>query len=180
MGGNSGIKAEPVEKMNGKLRRIKILEILKKESEPVSGSVLARLTGVSRQVIVQDITLLRTEQPILATAKGYLLYPLTEKKIRRTFCVKHSVEQTRDELCAIVDLGGKILDVMVEHDVYGEIRADLMLSCRKEIEEFCEKLEKSRSGPLNSISEGVHYHTVEAESEEILDEIGEKLRLYAI
>lgn len=169
-----------MEKMNGKSRRAKILEILKKESEPVSGSELAGLTGVSRQVIVQDITLLRTEYPILATAKGYFLYPKQEEKVRRIFCVKHSLEQTREELCSVVDLGGKVLDVMVEHDVYGEIRADLMISCRKEVEEFCAKLEKSRSGPLNSISEGVHYHTIEADTEEILEEIAERLCLYVI
>ena len=142
MGRNSGIEADSVKKMSGKLRRTKILDVLKKESEPVSGSALAVMMGVSRQVIVQDITLLRTEYPILATAKGYLLYSLIEKKARRTFCVKHTMEQTREELCTIVDLGGKILDVVVEHDVYGEIRADLMLSCRKEVEEFCDKLEK--------------------------------------
>ena len=180
MGRNSGIEVDSVKKMSGKHRRKKILDVLKKGSAPVSGSTLAAIMGVSRQVIVQDITLLRMEYPILATAKGYLLYPLVEKKARRTFCVKHTMEQTREELCAIVDLGGKILDVVVEHDVYGEIRADLMLSRRKEVEEFCDKLEKSKSGPLNSITEGIHYHTVEAESEKILDEISEKLRLYAI
>ena len=131
-------------------------------------------------MIVQDITLLRTQMPILATAKGYLLYPFTEKKACRTFCVKHSVEQTKEELFAIVDLGGKILDVMVEHDVYGEIHVDLMLTCRKEVEEFCALLDKSKSGPLNIIGGGIHYHTIEAASEEILDEIEERLRLYAI
>ena len=180
MGRNIRIKVSFMEKVNGKLRRSKIIDVLKKEREPVSGNVLASLMGVSRQVIVQDITLLRTEYPILATAKGYLLYPMEKEKVRRSFCVKHSIEQTKEELCAIVDLGGKILDVMVEHDVYGEIRASLMISCRKEAEEFCDKLEMSRSGPLNNISEGVHYHTVEAETEKILDEIEEKLRLYAI
>ena len=169
-----------MEKVNGKIRRERILEILENESEPVSGSALAVMMGVSRQVIVQDITLLRTEQPILSTAKGYLLYSRVQKKPRRTFCVKHTVAQTRNELYAIVDLGGKILDVMVEHDVYGEIRAELMFSCRKEVDDFCEKLEMSISGPLNTLSEGVHYHTVEAETEEILDEIGESLSLYVI
>ena len=169
-----------MEKMSGALRRSKIIEILKQEQEPVSGSALAKMTGVSRQVIVQDITLLRTQFPILATAKGYLLYQITEPKARRTFCVKHSVEQTKEELFAVVDLGGKVLDVMVEHDIYGEIHVDLMLSRRKEVEEFCALLEKSKSGPLNIIGGGVHYHTIEAPTEEILDEIGEKLRLYAI
>ena len=169
-----------MEKMDGKIRRSRIIEVLQKETEPVSGGALAKLMGVSRQVIVQDITLLRTSYPIFATAKGYLLYPAVEKKACRTFCVKHAPEQTRDELNRIVDLGGVVRDVMVEHDVYGEIRADLMLSRRKEVSEFCEKLEKSKSGPLNVIGSGVHYHTVEAENEEILDEIAKSLDMYVI
>ena len=169
-----------MEKMDGKIRRTAIIEILQKEKEPVSGSALAKKMGVSRQVIVQDITLLRTAYPIIATAKGYLLYPATEKKYRRTFCVKHTAEQTKDELNRIVDLGGKILDVVVEHDVYGEIRADLMLSRRKEVEEFCLQLEKSKSGPLNMMSLGVHYHTIEAENEEILEEIAKSIEMYVI
>lgn len=169
-----------MEKMNGTLRRSKIIEILENATEPIAGSALAKLTGVSRQVIVQDITLLRTQMPIIATAKGYMVYPMKEKKARRTFCVKHSAEQTKEELFSIVDLGGKVLDVMVEHDVYGQIHADLMLSCRKEVEEFCGLLEKSKSGPLNIMGDGVHYHTIEASTEEILDEIGKKLCLYVI
>ena len=169
-----------MEKMDGKIRRSKIIDILQKETEPVSGGTLAKLTGVSRQVIVQDITLLRTAYPILATAKGYLLYPAAEKKCRRTFCVKHTLEETRDELNRIVDLGGRVIDVIVEHDVYGEIRADLMLSRRKEVSEFCEKLEKSKSGPLNIIGCGTHYHTIEAENEKILDEIAKSLDMYVI
>lgn len=169
-----------MEKMDGRIRRNKIVEILQKEREPVSGSTLAKLTGVSRQVIVQDITLLRTAYPILATAKGYLLYPATEKKYRRTYCVKHTIEETRDELNTIVDIGGKVLDVMVEHDIYGEIRADLILSCRKEVDDFCNQLEKSKSGPLNIIGCGVHYHTVEADNEEVLEEIAKSLGLYVI
>ena len=169
-----------MEKMDGKIRRNKIIEILQNEKEPISGSALAKLTGVSRQVVVQDITLLRTAYPILATAKGYLLYPAAEKKCRRTFCVKHTLEETRDELNRIVDLGGRVLDVIVEHDVYGEIRADLMLSRRKEVSEFCEKLEKSKSGPLNIIGCGTHYHTIEAENEKILDEIAKSLDMYVI
>ena len=84
-----------MEKIDGTIRRNKIIELLETESEPISGSALAKIMGVSRQVIVQDITLLRTAYPILATAKGYLLYPATEKKYRRTFCVKHSMEETK-------------------------------------------------------------------------------------
>ena len=164
-----------MEKMEGKKRREKIIQILRNETLPISGNTLAKMTGVSRQVIVQDITLLRTRYPVFATAKGYLLYPEKEEKPRRIFCVKHNLEDTKKELCTIVDHGGKVLDVIVEHDVYGQIRADLMLSCRKEVEEFCKLLEKSKSGPLNMIGGGVHYHTVEAQTELILDEIERKL-----
>lgn len=164
-------KGNSMEKMEGKNRREKIVEILKNETQPISGSSLAKMTGVSRQVIVQDITLLRTEYPIFATAKGYILYPVEKEKPRRTFCVKHDLEQTREELSVIVDHGGKVLDVLVEHDIYGQIHADLMLSCRKEVDDFCILLENSKSGPLNIIGGGVHYHTVEAETEAALNEI---------
>ena len=166
--------------MNGEERRSQILQILADSAKPVAGTLLAQRLNVSRQVIVQDITLLRTAYPVLATAKGYLLYPATEKKHCRTFCVRHSAEQVEDELNTIVDLGGKVLDVMVEHDIYGEIRGNLMLSCRKEVEEFCKLLKKSKSGPLNIIGCGIHYHTVEAASEEVLDKIEKALELYLI
>ncbi len=169
-----------MEKMDGKTRREKIVEVLRESSEPVSGSALAKIMNVSRQVIVQDITLLRTAYPVFATAKGYLLYPDKETKHQRIFRVKHTLEETRDELNRIVDLGGKVLDVMVEHDIYKELRGELMLSCRKEVEEFCERLEKSKSGPLNIVGCGVHYHTVEAATEEILEEIAKSLNLYLI
>ena len=164
-----------MEKMEGKSRRKKIIEILKAETLPVSGSQLAKMTGVSRQVIVQDITLLRTEYSIFATAKGYFLHQEKLEKSRRIFCVKHELKETKKELYAVVDRGGKVLDVMVEHDVYGQIRADLMLSCRKEVDDFCALLEKSKSGPLNILGHGVHYHTVEAQNEVILDEIEKEL-----
>ncbi len=169
-----------MEKMDGKIRRERIVEILQKESEPISGSALAKMMGVSRQVIVQDITLLRTVYPVVATAKGYLFYPTTERKHCRTFRVKHSLEDTRDELNRIVDLGGTVLDVIVEHDIYRELRGELMLSCRKDVEKFCDRLEKSRSGPLNIIGCGVHCHTIEAATEEILEEIEKSLHLYLI
>ena len=81
---NKGDKrGNSMEKIDGKIRRNKIIEILQNEKDPISGGTLAKLMGVSRQVIVQDITLLRTAYPILATAKGYLLYPVTEKKLCR-------------------------------------------------------------------------------------------------
>lgn len=162
--------------MDGSERREKIIGILTGGKEPVSGSRLAKLLGVSRQVIVQDIALLRTAYPILATAQGYLLYPEDRGKARRAFLVKHTKEQIADELNTIVDAGGKVLNVIVEHDLYGQISADLNVATRREVEDFCGRLANSACGPLYAITGGIHIHTVEAESEEILDYLEKKLR----
>ena len=156
-------------------RREKILQILKESTLPVSGSKLASLLGVSRQVIVQDIALLRTQHSILATAQGYLIYAPVKEPCRRSFIVTHSSDQIQEELTLIIAEGGRIMDVVVEHDVYGQIRADLNLRTLHDCMQFCSLLKKSSSGPLFPISDGVHLHTVEADSEEILDRITELL-----
>ena len=139
---------------------------------------LAKLLHVSRQVIVQDIALLRAENKnILSTNRGYLLYrvPDERKKIQRIVYVNHTKEQIRDELYTIVDIGGKVLNVMIEHDIYGQISANLMLSTRKDVDKFVSRVEHADTRPLNCLTDGTHYHTIEAESEEILDEIEEEL-----
>ena len=59
--------------MDAKTRRKEILNIIKYNMEPVSGSALAKKLNVSRQVIVQDIALLRAENnDIISTHKGYI------------------------------------------------------------------------------------------------------------
>lgn len=162
--------------MDGKTRRKQIIEELTRTESPLSGSTLASRMGVSRQVIVQDIALLRTQYPILATAQGYLLYAPEGKKCVRAFLVTHNQEQIRDELMTIVLLGGTVLDVIVEHDVYGQLRADLNLTTPDDVERFCQRLAASSSGPLFPISAGIHLHTVKAASEQILDQIQRRLK----
>lgn len=165
--------------MEGDKRRIEIISCLASASQPISGTGLAKQFGVSRQVIVQDIALLRaTNKNILSTNKGYILYNPTDisTNVKRIFQVFHTSEQIRDELYTIVDLGGKVLDVVVEHDVYGQITVDLILKNRSDVDEFMEKLANSSSQPLNVLTNGMHYHSVEAESEQILDAIEKKLK----
>src|SRR5699024_10902860 len=99
------------------------------------------------------------------------LYEPAGKKYVRAFLVRHTKDQIRDELMTIVSLGGLVLDVAVEHEVYGQLRADLNLASPKDVELFCERLAHSRSGPLFPISDGIHLHTVEASSEYALDQI---------
>ncbi len=165
--------------MEGDERRKKIVEILHGERHPVSGTGLARMLGVSRQIIVQDIALLRaTDKNILSTNKGYILFDIVQgmDRKKRTYKVKHKDEEILDELNTIVDFGGKVRDVVVEHGIYGQISADLIINSRADAEVFVKKVEKYKTKPLNNLTHGIHFHTVEADSEEILDRIGEELK----
>lgn len=165
--------------MEGDKRREKIIEILAQSSRPVSGAELAQALGVSRQVIVQDIALLRAvNKSILSTNKGYILFSTKGMSCRRIFRVNHSNDDIEDELNSIVDNNGKVRDVVVEHEIYGQITVDLIINSRKDVKEFLAKLEasKNRAKPLSELTDGVHYHTVEAESERDLDAVEEELR----
>lgn len=161
----------------GESRRQKLLDILMHSDHPVSGSRLSGTLGVSRQVIVQDIALLRAvNKNILATTKGYILYNSSARTCHRSFCVNHTDEAIMDELTTIIDNGGKVLDVVIEHEVYGQISANLILESRSDVENFCRLLRNTQAKPLNIIAGGIHYHTVEARSEVILDNIERALK----
>lgn len=161
----------------GEARREQLLQMLRDSTAPISGSVLARSLGVSRQVIVQDIALLRAvNKDILATTKGYVLYSQQTEACHLIYCVNHSDDAIADELNTIVDNGGKVLDVIIEHEIYGQITANLILENRRDVAEFCDRLKHSNAKPLNIIAGGTHYHTVEARSEVMLDNIERALR----
>ncbi len=162
--------------MEGSERRQKIIDILKSSSEPLSGTALATRMKVSRQVIVQDIALLRaTDKNIISTNKGYMFFEPDTHKKNRIFYVRHTDAQMADELNTIVDNGGKVLDVIVEHNIYGQITVDLRISTRRDVREFMDKIGSDKSRPLNLITDGYHYHTVAADSEEDLDNIEKEL-----
>ena len=164
--------------MNGEARRKEILNYIQCSAAPVSGNRLSEEFHVSRQVIVQDIALLRAgNKNILSTNKGYLLYDdhAPEKTYRRTVRVRHTNDQILDELYTIVDYGGRVRDVVVEHDIYGQITVDLIINNRQDADEFVRRLQANQTRPLNELTYGYHYHTIEAEKEAYLDRIEEKL-----
>lgn len=161
--------------LRGVERRNKIIERLSLSTGPVSGGVLAAELGVSRQVIVTDIALIRTEFPNLtATRNGYVLSGIMGN--RRIFKVQHGDEDIEEELTSIVDLGGTVLDVFVEHRVYGTIRTPLDISSRRDVANFMNDLRGGVSTPLKNITHGYHYHTIEARSLKIIDEIEDMLK----
>ncbi|WP_177975203.1 transcription repressor NadR [Eubacterium sp.] len=164
---------------DGTTRRKELMKLLQNEMRPLSGTELARHFGVSRQVIVQDIALLRaTDRNILSTNKGYVLYhpEQEEERSRRILASHHDKERMQEELYLIVDNGGCVCDVVVEHEIYGQLSADLILKNRRDVNEFVKKMGEISDQPLNVLTGGIHFHTVEAESEEILDCIEEQLR----
>ena len=101
--------------------------------------------------------------------------PVSSSDLAKKFGVSRQVI-VQDELYTIVDYGGKVLDAVVEHDIYGQITVDLMLCNRMDVDEFMERIRKSKSQPLNVLTGGKHWHTVEAVTEPMLQVIGEKLR----
>lgn len=151
-------------------RRKAIVNLLLSSAEAISGGKLSQEFGVSRQIIVQDITVLKgLGYDILSTHNGYIIQksPLKE----RVFKVYHTTEQTEDELNAIVDMGGTVVDVFVWHKVYGKMVAPLNIFSSLHVKQFMEGVRTGKSSELMNITGGYHYHTVRAESNEILDRI---------
>ena len=161
--------------MKGKERRENIIQDLAGAASAVSAGTLASRYGVSRQVIVQDIALLRANgENIQSTPKGYLLLRSAQKS--RVFKSFHSDEATEEELTSIVDLGGCVEDVFIYHRAYGVIRATLNIRSRLDIRRFLKNVSEGKSTFLKNTTSGYHYHTVTAENEEILDLIQESLK----
>jgi len=161
--------------MTGADRRKLLISMMRETDKPVSGTALGKKTGVSRQVIVQDIALLRTEgYPIVSTARGYIIDK--PKEVYRVIKVCHTNEQVEDELITIVDLGGSVENVMVNHRVYGMLDAPLEIKNRRDVAKFVNDLQTGKSTSLLNLTSGYHFHKISAESEEILDEIEEALR----
>ena len=157
-------------------RRKAIVNLLLVSKTPISGGELSKQFNVSRQIIVQDITVLKgLGYEILSTHNGYVMQK--SPFVERVFKLKHTTEQTEDELTTIVDLGGTVVDVFVWHKVYGRISATLNIFSRLQIKQFLEGVRTGKSTELMNITGGYHYHTVRAESESILDKIGETLKV---
>lgn len=155
-------------------RRNAIVNLLLSEQEAISGSALSERFGVSRQIIVQDITILKgMGYDILSTHSGYIMQksPLKERVLK----MYHTTEQTEDELSLIVGLGGTVVDVFVWHKVYGKMAVKLNIFSDLQVKQFIEGVRTGKSAELMTITGGYHYHTIRAESEESLNRIEKAL-----
>ena len=161
--------------MNGEERRTAIMDELGKCSSPISASSLANKYSVTRQIIVADIALLRAAgHPITAKNRGYVLDGKSDGLIKR-IAVKHGKDAVANEFYAIVDNGGRVIDVIVEHSIYGRISAELNICSRYDADEFVRRISETGATPLSFLTEGMHLHTIDAKDEKTYERIISKL-----
>ena len=152
--------------MEAASRRQAILDQLRTADRPVSASALAAGLNVSRQIIVGDIALLRAGgAEISATPRGYVL-PRATDGITRTIACRHTLAQTGQELDILVDNDCTVLDVIVEHPVYGQLTGQLQISSRYDVEQFLARIRGSDAAPLSMLTGGLHLHTLRCPNED--------------
>src|SRR5215469_7381488 len=161
----------------GEKRRARIVEWMRNRRAPVQGSEIAAHFRVSRQCVVQDVAILRAAgTDILATPQGYRLPENGAHAVRAILACRHTPERTEEELQILVDHGVHILDVMVEHPLYGELRGPLMIRSRLDLQDFLGKVRRTKAMLLLSLTDGIHLHTVEAAREELIARAKARLR----
>ena len=152
--------------MNAAERRTKITHLLAQANGPLSATALAAQCGVSRQIIVGDVALLRAGGlAVLATPRGYILENTSAPTCAERHIVSHHDNSMLEELYTVVDLGGAVIDVTVEHAVYGQICAPLHIFSRYDADAFNEKIQQSGSRPLSNLTGGIHLHTISCPDE---------------
>ena len=177
----SGKKANGTRGDSGERRRAHMLAWMRTLHAPAQGGELARRYRVSRQCVVQDIAILRASgNEILATPQGYRLPKQSSRGVRAILACRHAPERTEEELQILVDHGVRILDVLVEHPLYGELRGSLMIESRADLQDFLENVRTTKAALLSSLTHGVHLHTVEASREEMISRAKTELRTRGI
>lgn len=166
--------------MNGQERRNAIMERLREARGPISAGKLAEDYGVTRQIIVADIALLRAAgHRITAANRGYILESAADGLIKR-IAVRHGGEAVAQEFYAVVDNGGKVLDVIIEHSLYGRISVDLSISSRYDADQFVRRMGEAGANPLSLLTEGMHIHTISVQDEQAFLRITEQLSAMGI
>ena len=159
--------------MSAEIRRGELLKILMGASAPINATVLAKKLNVSRQVIVSDVAILRASgTTLIATPRGYILQNQDMGITHQLACV-HDAQGMRTELYTIVDQGCKVIDVIIDHPVYGQIIGMLQLSNRNDVDEFILRCKQSQ--PLSYLTGGLHLHTVLCPDEAAFVHVKEEL-----
>ena len=161
-----------------KRKKRKVITNSKKSDKPVKGSELSAELQVSRQVVVKDIALLRASGlEIIATSNGYIVLDSVKNEFKIKCKNHNSDDELYDELQTIIDLGGKVKDVIVEHPTYGVLKADLNVATNRDLRNFMQKAATNEFKQLSVLSPDYHIHTIEVDNDEIFEEIQKELKL---
>ncbi|MCR1953141.1 MULTISPECIES: transcription repressor NadR [unclassified Clostridium] len=156
-------------------RREEIMKMLVESNKAIKGTELASLFGVTRQIIVKDIAILRAAgKNIIATPDGYI-YNKNINKVKSIIAVNHDSSKTIRELEIVVKYGGIIEDVIIEHPLYGEIRGNLMIKNLNDLNKFENEFKRKNAKPLSNLTNGIHLHTIAADSKEDIEAIKREL-----
>jgi len=168
-----------IERMDAGSRRDSIEKVLSGSRIPISASALAERFGVSRQIIVGDIALLRASgAPVIATPRGYLIEQSAAPASSDDYtiaCCHDKGDLLLDELYTVVDNGATVVDVTVEHPVYGQLTGLLQISSRYDADRFVEALVEGNAAPLSQITDGIHLHTIRCADPERVEYIKKQL-----
>ena len=166
--------------MRAEERRQAIRELLQQAAQPVSAGALAARFSVSRQIIVGDIALLRAAgADISATPRGYVILRETAGLVRQV-AAQHEAAGREAELNAMVDQGCTVLDVIVEHPIYGQLTGPLQLASRYDVGQFLSRCAQSDARPLSELTEGIHLHTLRCPDEAAFERVRRELRRLGI
>ncbi|MBU3109716.1 transcription repressor NadR [Clostridium gasigenes] len=156
-------------------RRESIVKLLRKNNKAIKGIDLANRFGVTRQIIVKDIAILRAEgSNIIATPEGYI-YNIDINRVKSIIAVNHSIDNMIEELQVVVKYGGIIENVIVEHPLYGEIIGNMMIKNLNDLNKFEESFKNIDAKPLSELTNGIHLHTISADTEEDIEAIKKEL-----
>ena len=162
--------------MRAEERRQAILEYLRQSNRPVSAGFLAERFSVSRQAVVGDVALLRASgADISATPRGYVILKADQGLIRRVAC-RHDAAGMEAELNAVVDQGCAVLDVIVDHPIYGQLTGPLQLSSRYDVGQFLARCAEADARPLSDLTGGIHLHTLSCPDEDAFRRVQGVLR----
>lgn len=162
--------------MNSVERREDIVLVLTNSDKALKGTQLAQKYGVTRQIIVKDIAILRANgKDIIATPEGYIIGK-QDDRIKRIIAVSHNDSGLSEELNIVIKYGGIVEDVIVEHPLYGEIKGMLMIKNLNDLEKFLDRYKKQDAKLLSLLTNGVHIHTISADTEENMNLILNELR----
>lgn len=158
-------------------RRDEIIRLLTESSDNITASELAGRFGVTRQIIVSDIAILRAQGHKIESAKsGYCIEKEKSSRVLESIVCRHSAEEVCDELYAVVDNGGYVMDVIVEHPIYGQLRGELNLRSRNDIDEFVRLVRVSGAAQLCDLTGGLHIHTISLPDKDAYEKIARRLR----